>query len=349
MNRLQCRLLGEIVQYDQLIRERLAYEETLAHFQKLQLLITDPVLAGKGWHLEGGDTLVIDGYLPAWKGGAYSDAAPIRHDPQSAVHGYVSRAPWQHLASLIRYVEFLPGAQAITLQGAFANCMQLKQVSGWRNLKTMATTDMSFMFYGCTSLREVDLTHLRPPRVRSMMMLFATCRNLQRVTLPDQTCESLEFARGLFKDCWLLTDVSFRWRGLYRLEDVSSFFMRCLSLESFEPSWLCGSPLKRMDLMFDSCVSIREIRMPGLDTSRVTDMSFLFHGCTSLELVDLTGWDTSAMASMLGMFASCPSLHYLDLSSFDTRQVEHMELMLTGISEKCKVSLGPHTVIWPER
>lgn len=67
-----------------------------------------------------------------------------------------------------------------SMQMLFAKCKSLHTV----NLKidTSGITDMSYLFYGCESLEQVDLSQWNTANVRTMQGMFSNCSNLIAVT-----------------------------------------------------------------------------------------------------------------------------------------------------------------------
>lgn len=92
--------------------------------------------------------------------------------------------------------------------------------------------------------------------------------------------------------------------------------------------------------MFANLPFAQSMDLSGLDTSAVTNMSYMFFGCTLLQAVDLSSFDTSSVTSMNFMFDGCESLRALDLSSFDTSKVINMSNMFQGCSSLASLNLS---------
>ena len=148
-------------------------------------------------------------------------------------------------------------------------------------------TDMSGMFYSCSSLTSLDLTGLDTSAVTSMASMFQGCEKLTSLDLS-----------GL--------DTS-------AVTSMSSMFAYCRGLTSLNLSGFNTSAVTNMDSMFDSCSGLTSLNLSGFNTSAVTSMLSMFAYCSGLTSLDLSGFNTSAVTSMDYMFAYCSGLTSLIL------------------------------------
>ena len=65
----------------------------------------------------------------------------------------------------------------------FRELKNLTSVVGLNNLDTSKVTDMALMFYGCESLRSLDLSSFDTSKVTNMYDMFCECRSLQSLDL----------------------------------------------------------------------------------------------------------------------------------------------------------------------
>ena len=177
-------------------------------------------------------------------------------------------------------------------------------------------TDMSGMFYSCSSLTSLDLTGLDTSAVTSMASMFQGCEKLTSLDLS-----------GL--------DTS-------AVTSMSSMFAYCRGLTSLNLSGFNTSAVTSMDSMFYSCSGLTSLNLSGFNTSAVTSMLSMFAYCSGLTSLDLTGLDTSAVTSMDSMFYRCSGLTSLDLSGFDTSAVTSMGYMFSDCSSLTSLILGPN-------
>ena len=174
---------------------------------------------------------------------------------------------------------------------------------------TSNVTDMSCMFWGCSSLESLDLSGFDTSNVTDMTRMFDGCSSLESLDLSG-------------------FDTS-------NVTDMSSMFIGCNSLESLDLSGFDTSNVTDMSSMFDGCSSLESLDLSDFDTSNVTDMSCMFWGCSSLESMDLSGFDTSNVTDMAFMFRGCSSLESLDLDGFDTSNASTRS-MFNGCSDEIR-------------
>ena len=71
----------------------------------------------------------------------------------------------------------------------FGDCRALKNITGWENLNTSEVTDMTEMFFACTSLTSLDLSNFNTANVTNMSMMFMHCIALTSLDLSNfNTC-----------------------------------------------------------------------------------------------------------------------------------------------------------------
>ena len=132
-----------------------------------------------------------------------------------------------------------------------------------------SVTDMSGMFYYCTSLTAIP--QLDTSSVTSMSSMFRYCYSL--TAIPQLDTSSVTSMNSMFRYCYSLTAIP----------------------------QLDTSSVTNMGYMFCSCYRLTAI--PQLDTSCVTSMSSMFYKCYSLTKLKfnpaVTGWAGYAI-SLLG-------------------------------------------------
>ena len=148
-------------------------------------------------------------------------------------------------------------------------------------------TDMSGMFYSCSSLTSLDLTGLDTSAVTNMASMFYYCSSLTSLDLT-----------GL--------DTS-------AVTSMASMFFYCRGLTSLNLTGLDTSAVTSMASMFQWCSSLTSLDLSGFDTSAVTSMSSMFAYCRGLTSLNLSGFDTSAVTNMASMFQACSGLTSLIL------------------------------------
>lgn len=141
-------------------------------------------------------------------------------------------------------VQYLPKIDTSSLKSISFN--EFKSLIAPPLLDTHGITDMSKLFYGCTSLKVVPL--FDTSNVVNMNMIFAGCFALQHV--PSLDTKNVEDFGGSFQVCYSITSVPL----------------------------LDTQKATNMSNMFSGCYALTSI--PRLNTQKVTDMSNMFFGCS---------------------------------------------------------------------
>lgn len=164
----------------------------------------------------------------------------------------------------------------------FLGLQNLTDIENMRNLNTINVTDMNYMFGGCSSLTNLDLSSFDTSKVTDMGSMFYDCRNLSSLNI-----SSFETSN---------------------VTDMNMMFTRCEKLTSLNVSSFNTSNVTNMHHMFSECSLLTTISLNNFDTSNVIDMTAMFSSCSSLTNLNLSGFNTSKVTITQGMFANCPSL-----------------------------------------
>ena len=127
----------------------------------------------------------------------------------------------------------------------------------------IAASTTKDMFYGCSSLKSLDLSGLDTSRVTDMSSMFYGCSSLKFLDMSGLNASSVT--------------------------DMSSMFSGCSSLRSLDLSSFDTSRVTGMSHMFYGCSSLGSLDLSSFDTSKVTgtDMFHMFEGCSGLRTVVL--------------------------------------------------------------
>ena len=196
----------------------------------------------------------------------------------------------------------------------FEDFSKLTEVTGTQYFNTSNVTDMSEMFYNCSSLTSLDLSCCNTEKVTNMNNMFYGCKSLKSLNLGNFNTTSVTDMHAMFRFCSSLT-----------ILDVSSFNTKNVI---------------DMSLMFYSCSSLTSLNLNNFDTENVTTMSCMFKNCTSLSALDISSFNTTNMTRMDAMFTNCSSLIILDLSSFNTEKVTAMFSMFRDCSSLTTIYAG---------
>ena len=130
------------------------------------------------------------------------------------------------------------------------------------NLDTSKFTDMSYMFYRCTLISNIDVSRWNVGNVTNMTGLFYDCTSLNSLNIEGWNTSSVSSMTNLFNGCDSITSLNVNnW-------DISN--------------------VAKINGMFAYCSSLKSINLSNWDTRSIIDMSFLFRGYNDL-IVDMSG------------------------------------------------------------
>ena len=145
-------------------------------------------------------------------------------------------------------------------------------------------TNMSYMFYNCSSLSNLpDISKWNTNNVTNMSYLFYNCSSLSN-----------------------LPDIS-KW-NTNNVNNMSYMFSGCSSLSNLPDisKWNTNN-VTNMSYMFSECSSLSNLPdISKWNTNNVIDISYMFSECSSLSnLPDIINWNTNNVAFMKDMFKGC--------------------------------------------
>jgi len=94
------------------------------------------------------------------------------------------------------------------------------------------------------------------------------------------------------------------------------------------PIWAYSST----ESMFAGNAQLSKIQFKNFNTYYTTNINGMFYGCSSLTSLDLSSLNTGNVTNMSDMFSSCSSLKELDLSNFNTSNVIGLSSMFSSCS-----------------
>lgn len=217
------------------------------------------------------------------------------------------------------------------MSSMFYNCSSLTSLN-LLNFNTSNVTDMRSMFYYCSSLTSLNLSSFNTSNVTNMRFMFYNCLNLTSLNLSSFNTSNVIDMDCMFRGCSGLTSLD-----LTNFDTSSATFMRdmfndCSSLTSLNVSGFNTSSVTFMDGMFGDCSSLTSLDVSKFNTAKVTSMNSMFAGCSKLTSLNLSNFNTSSVTDMAWMFSSCSKLTSLNLSSFDMSKVSSTTDMLLGMN-----------------
>ena len=140
---------------------------------------------------------------------------------------------WNTHKSKISKVVFeasFANARPTTCYAWFEYFDNLKQIEGIENLNTENVKDMKDMFYSCSGLLSLDVTHFNTENVTSMSGMFYECSGLISLDVTHFNTENVTRMRGMFYDCSGLISLDVTNFNTANVTDMSNMFSNCRNL-----------------------------------------------------------------------------------------------------------------------
>lgn len=164
----------------------------------------------------------------------------------------------------------------------FALMGSTRYIYGLENIKELiGANSLDLYFYGCSSLKNVDLSSWDVSNVKNMRHMFEECR-------------SLEFINTIG---WDTSKVVY----------MSSMFMNCRALTSIDLSHWDVSSVWNYDDMFNSCENLLTYSLQNVGSQisvNNINTANMFKNCHNIQSHDLSSWIASSVYNSFDMFAN---------------------------------------------
>ena len=246
-----------------------------------------------------------------------------------------------------------------TLYGFFGSRTELETITGLEYLNTAKVTNMRYMFYSCSSLTSLDVTHFNTAKVTDMGYMFYNCSSLTTIYASSKfvtpqvstsfnmfyNCKKLkgeeEWTKGKATDKTYaktaggyFRDKAYDNRPWVKYADGTLTF-RCgykktlgeneYELNSGEnwPKWFTYAS-KISKVVFEASFA----------NARPTNCYAWFVNFKNLTQIEgIENLNTENVTSMRDMFNGCSSLISLDVTNFNTAKVTDMRYMFYSCSK----------------
>ena len=246
-----------------------------------------------------------------------------------------------------------------TLYGFFGSRTELETITGLEYLNTAKVTNMRYMFYSCSSLTSLDVTHFNTAKVTDMGYMFYNCSSLTTIYASSKfvtpqvstsfnmfyNCKKLkgeeEWTKGKATDktyaktaSGYFRDKAYDNRPWVKYADGTLTF-RCgykktlgeneYELNSGEnwPKWFTYAS-KISKVVFEASFA----------NARPTNCYAWFVNFKNLTQIEgIENLNTENVTSMRDMFNGCSSLISLDVTNFNTAKVTDMRYMFYSCSK----------------
>ena len=269
------------------------------------------------------------GNYPAWYTHRNS-ITQVTFDPSFADARPTSTSHWfygmTNLQSITGMKQYLNTSEVTTMSYMFFYCSGLTNLD-LSSFNTAKVTDMRVMFYYCTGLTSLNMSSFNTANVIDMSGIFMNCSGLTSLDLSNFNTAKVTNMNGMFMSCSGLTNLNVSSFNTAKVTDMMNMFFGCSGLTSLDVSNFNTAQVTNMGYMFEDCSGLTSLDVTNFNTSNATSMRDMFYYCTSLSSLDVTNFNTAKVTHMGYMFGYCSSLTTLDLSNFNTANVTDMNNM----------------------
>ena len=167
----------------------------------------------------------------------------------------------------------------------FANLTKLETITGLEYLNTEKVTNMSSMFYSCSSLTSLDVTHFNTANVMDMSFMFYRCLSLTSLDVTKLNTEKVTNMSYMFNNCSELISLNVTNFNTAKVTDMRYMFCGCSKLTSLDVTNFNSENVTNMNRMFCNCSKLTSLDVSNFNTKKVTNMSFMFSYCSTLTTI----------------------------------------------------------------
>ena len=238
----------------------------------------------------------------------------------------------------------------------FSTCKKLKTITNIGNLNISKADGMSYLFYECNALTQLDLSNWdtsniqymiatfdgcnnltelncstwNTGKVYNMQLAFYNCNSLETIPVRDWNTKSVMYTDKAFGNCTSLVNLDVSKWDTSKVVEMTSVFYHCSSLKTLDVSKWKTSNVLRSDSLFAGCEKLTSLDVSKWDTGNITTASSMFSACRALTNLDVSKWNTSKMTNISSMFNGCVTLTTLDVSKWDTSNVTNMKSIFSS-------------------
>ena len=209
----------------------------------------------------------------------------------------------------------------------FSDYTEVKTIEFNDMFDTARVDDMSYMFYGCKNLTELDVTGFDTDWTTDMRGMFGKCKNLTR----------LDVSRF---DTTIVEDMSYMFYGCENLME--------LDVTGFDTDWTTD-----MRYMFGKCKNLTRLDVTGFNTGCVTNAEHIFDDCKNLTNLDIRGldidWGVDIKERSVLMSDADYGKHVLgsDIQRESIHKIKFVKINISQVQDKAwDVSAGKNGMIW---
>ena len=185
---------------------------------------------------------------------------------------------------------------------------------------------MSYMFSEC-SFESIDLSYLNTPVVENISHIFEGCSSLKEINFTNFNNEKVKDISYMFSRCSSITSIDLSILNNLSIRIMDHIFEGCSSLVSINLANFKTENVFDMSYLFSGCEHLESLNLSNFDTSNVNKMDNMFSQCSSLGYLDISNFNTSKVTNSYGMFDNVKPLKYINLY---IAQIDNIKVAISG-------------------
>ena len=160
--------------------------------------------------------------------------------------------------------------------------INLTEIVGLQNLVMDNVITMEKMFYGCQSLKSVDVSSWNTAKVEDMNKMFEECWDLETLDLSNFNTQNVTDMSYMFAGCIALKAINVSSFNTQNVNCYNGMFMNCINLTILNISNFDVKSGCKVVEMFYGCEKLETIYCNDDWTTKDIDADDLFEGCESI-------------------------------------------------------------------
>jgi surface protein len=186
----------------------------------------------------------------------------------------------------------------------FADSNTIKTFVACNNVNRRIT-DVTYLFYYCTSLKSVDMSNFRTKNITNMEAMFYNCIALEELNMSGWDTSKVTSMREMFSGCKRLTPKVSHF-NVSNVYDFNCMFSHCGAIDGSQfKNWRISTTVSAIDMSYIFCgatITTNCLDLSNWNVSKVTSLFDAFYKCCVYEGIDISGWDIRDVCNVSWMF-----------------------------------------------
>ena len=192
----------------------------------------------------------------------------------------------------------------ISTEGWFSGFENLQTITGLEYLNTSNVTTMFGMFYKCSSLSSLDVTHFETKNVTNFISMFQSCSGLTNLDVRNFDTSNATTIGNMFGHCYSLESLDLSSFNTAKVEDISWLFVYDISLKVIYVGngWTTENVTASTEMFCDNqmlvggagttynSTKVHDYTYAHIDEGPTNPGYFTYKDVNTVSPVDMTSW-----------------------------------------------------------